>query len=306
LKAIVFYSWQSDTAAACNRNLILRALEEAVTEIRGDDSINVEPVVDRDTRGVAGSPDIGKTILDKIKAADVVVADVTIINPGASSRLTPNPNVLIEVGYALGMHSETRLILVQNLAFGAPEELPFDLRQKRVLTYTSAAGAADRASDRRALQASLKAAVGAVLSAPGPVARSEYPIELSMAYQIRKNTGSLHEYALLVRLKNTGTRRIGAWHLEVEMPTLLLVEPMNRHLLIPSRSNAQRTLFRMSDREGPIFPGDAKLIELAYRMNEELYRRKPELFPELIKATAYVEGQVAEEIKRPVADMQQF
>jgi hypothetical protein len=49
LKATVFYSWQSDTPGAANRNLILKALEDANREIASDDTIKVEPVVDRDT-----------------------------------------------------------------------------------------------------------------------------------------------------------------------------------------------------------------------------------------------------------------
>ncbi len=95
VKARVFYSWQSDTPNATNRSFILKALEDAAKEIARDDSIKVEPVVDRDTWGVAGSPDIGATILDKIKTADVVVADVTIINSGSAARLMPNPNVAV-------------------------------------------------------------------------------------------------------------------------------------------------------------------------------------------------------------------
>jgi CrcB protein len=48
----IFYSWQSDTRAAANRTLIQDALEAAVVEIRDDDSIAIEPVVDRDTLAV--------------------------------------------------------------------------------------------------------------------------------------------------------------------------------------------------------------------------------------------------------------
>lgn len=38
--------------------------------------------VDRDTEGIAGSPDIGDAIYSKIDKADIFVADVTIINGG--------------------------------------------------------------------------------------------------------------------------------------------------------------------------------------------------------------------------------
>jgi hypothetical protein len=136
MKATIFYSWQSDTKAAANRTLIQDALEAVAKELRADDSLTVEPVVDRDTQAVPGAPDIGGTILEKIDASAAVVADVTIVGRG-NGRPTPNPNVLIELGYALKSLGQRRVIVVQNIAFGGPEDLPFDLRQKRVLTYDS-------------------------------------------------------------------------------------------------------------------------------------------------------------------------
>jgi len=100
IPATVFYSWQSDVLSKQNRSLIEDALERAVKTIRNDGSLQVEPRVDQATQGVPGAPDIASTILSKIAAAGAFVADVTIINPGAK-RLTPNPNVLVEYGYAL-------------------------------------------------------------------------------------------------------------------------------------------------------------------------------------------------------------
>ena len=101
MKATIFYSWQSDIKAAANRTLIQDALKGAVKELHAEGSLTVEPVVDRDTEAVPGAPDIDKTILEKIDASAVVVADVTIINHGKDGRPTPNPNVLVELGYAL-------------------------------------------------------------------------------------------------------------------------------------------------------------------------------------------------------------
>lgn len=97
-----FYSWQSDLPNATNRGFIQTALERAVASIHNDDSIEIEPVIDRDTIGVPGSPDITSTIFTKIEQAQVFVCDVSLINLESSdSRKTPNPNVLIELGYAL-------------------------------------------------------------------------------------------------------------------------------------------------------------------------------------------------------------
>lgn len=160
-RVTVFFSWQSDVKAAACRTIIERALDAAVAKIAGDLSVTVEPVVDRDTANVAGAPDIASTILAKIDAASVFVADVTIIGTtaGEKARPTPNPNVLVELGYALKALGWPRVLLVQNSAFGSLEDLPFDLRQKRAITYCSPATDAERAPERRVLQRSLERAL---------------------------------------------------------------------------------------------------------------------------------------------------
>lgn len=134
-QSLVFYSWQSDLPNKTNRSFIEDALEKAVKMIRDDDSIHIEPVIDRDTVGVAGSPEISRTIFSKIDHAKVFVCDISIINSGADARLVPNPNVLIELGYALKALGENRIIMVLNDVYGMPEVLPFDLRMRRVIRY---------------------------------------------------------------------------------------------------------------------------------------------------------------------------
>jgi hypothetical protein len=161
-RAVVFYSWQSDLPNATNRSLILDALERAAKKIRSDDAVAVEPVLDRDTQNIPGAPDIAHTIFQKIEKAAAFVADVSIINPGIG-RPTPNPNVLIEVGYALKMLGNSRIVLVANTANGPVEWLPFDLRTKRVLTYHLPLGAEDKPEQRRKLQEGLEAALRAIL-----------------------------------------------------------------------------------------------------------------------------------------------
>ena len=163
MKYTVFYSWQSDLPNATNRGFLEKALENAAKTIRTDDSVTVEPVVDRDTQGVAGSPDIGKTILYKIDQSQVFVADVSIINRG-EKRPSPNPNVLIELGYAMKGVGPDKYLLVMNTAYGSPEQLPFDLRMKRVITYRMDAETADRAPERKILEGKLEEALRAVIA----------------------------------------------------------------------------------------------------------------------------------------------
>lgn len=159
MRRIVFYSWQSDLPNATNRGFVQRALERAAEEIASDDEVEVEPVVDRDTQGVPGAPDIASTILAKISGADVFVADVSLIGQVAEGRFVPNPNVLIELGYALRGLGHERVILVFNEEYGDVRNLPFDLRMRRVLTYRAASGEEDRSEARAGLVSALNTAL---------------------------------------------------------------------------------------------------------------------------------------------------
>lgn len=130
---IIFYSWQSDLPSNNNRNLIQSSIEKAVK------SLNKKAIAisaDRDTAGKLGTPDIVETIFNKIDEADVFIADVSIINNDSSTKKTPNPNVLLELGYAAKAIGWDRIICIINSDYGVHEELPFDLRTRRIYSYS--------------------------------------------------------------------------------------------------------------------------------------------------------------------------
>jgi hypothetical protein len=168
-RCLVFYSWQTDLPSNTNRNFIERALKNAANALINDGSLQVEPVVDRDTVGVPGSPNISDTIFSKIDQAHVFVCDVSIINQNAvaqnaDARPTPNPNVLVELGYAMKTLGARRIIMVFNSAYGKPEQLPFDLRLRRVTTYWMPTESEDRATERKRLEGTLVEALRASLA----------------------------------------------------------------------------------------------------------------------------------------------
>ena len=138
MEQTIFFSWQSDLPET--RSVIGWALESAAKNLRRDGSVEEVVRVDQDTDGVAGWPEITSTILDKIERCGVFVADLTPINARLpNSRVTPNPNVLLELGYALatGM-GRLRIICVLNAAYLPNEdlkELPFDVRGSRPLVF---------------------------------------------------------------------------------------------------------------------------------------------------------------------------
>jgi len=133
----IFYSWQTDSDKKFNRYFVEDCLERAIKKLNREDISDL--VIDRDTKNVPGMVDIGHTILEKIAKSAVVVADLTIINPLAvrrpNERPVSNPNVLFELGYAFGKLGPLAIIGVFNTASGRVEELPFDLRPKRLMQY---------------------------------------------------------------------------------------------------------------------------------------------------------------------------
>jgi len=168
----VFYSWQSDLPNAVNRGVIEDALRRAVKAIAADNSVVVDFVVDRDTQSVPGAPDIAATIFEKIDHAAIFVADISFVQR-TESRAFPNPNVLIELGYALKSLGDARVIIAMNTAFGRPEELPFDLRRKRVLSYHLPDSTDDKPGQRNQLAKALEAGIREIIPtlnvAPSPV-----------------------------------------------------------------------------------------------------------------------------------------
>jgi hypothetical protein len=125
----VFYSWQSDTPREIGKDFIRKALDAAVSSLEVNEA--ERPEIDQDTAGVLGSPIIAETIFEKMRAARVIVADVTLSGQTPSGKRLTNSNVAIELGYAIGVHGDGALLKVMNTHYGPPEELPFDLKHRR-------------------------------------------------------------------------------------------------------------------------------------------------------------------------------
>lgn len=138
----VFWSWQSDLPAATTKDFIKEALAQALDQVA--EELELETAdrleLDHDTKGEPGLVEIVSTIFRKIDDCQIFVADITPvaeIKTDTATKKIPNPNVMIELGYAIREAGPQRVITVTNLAFGGkPEELPFDLRHRRgAITY---------------------------------------------------------------------------------------------------------------------------------------------------------------------------
>jgi hypothetical protein len=134
----VFWSWQDDYSPKTCRHFIREALVEAIDavgdELGLDDS--ERPEIDHDTKDTPGMAEITKTILEKISRCAVFVADLTPVGGTEKGKALPNPNVLIELGWAHNKPGPDKFIGVLNTASGwKPEHVPFDVRHRRVLPY---------------------------------------------------------------------------------------------------------------------------------------------------------------------------
>lgn len=127
-------------------------MEKALNNIAAD--VEVEPAiregieVDRDTQGVAGWAPITDTIFNKIDDAAMFAPDLTFIGERLDRRRpTPNPNVLVECGWALKSLGYERTLPIMNVRYGRPEgdAMPFNLRHLRhPLQYELDASASDQ------------------------------------------------------------------------------------------------------------------------------------------------------------------
>lgn len=144
----VFWSWQSDTPGKTGRFFVRDCLLAAIEEIKQHNDI-VEPTeretrdsvhLDSDRQGVPGSPDLANLIFQKIDASEVFIADVTPVSrisarkrpDGSRSvrKLNMNPNVAIELGYALKSRGSENVLMILNEHYGKRQSLPFDLAHK--------------------------------------------------------------------------------------------------------------------------------------------------------------------------------
>lgn len=130
----IFYSWQSDLPGNKTRNLIRRCIDEAIALAEESEAIEAER--DEATTGVTGSPNIVTTLFDKIDDCDLFVADISLCFVGTQNdkKKSPNPNVMLELGYAAKKLGWNRIMCLCNVDYG--REYPFDIAQNRITNYS--------------------------------------------------------------------------------------------------------------------------------------------------------------------------
>lgn len=134
----IFFCWQDHLPRKLHRFLIRDALDRAISRVQDELPDGLECMLRRDeaTNDRAGSVEIANTILQKLNSSTVVVGDVTpvLTNP-ENDWFYPNPNVMIEIGYAARALGWNRIICLYNEAACKAEQLPFDIRHRRVTGF---------------------------------------------------------------------------------------------------------------------------------------------------------------------------
>lgn len=133
----VFFSWQSDVPE--NSDFLRSFIKSSIKKFETTQNVNV--LYDEASRSVVGSQKVEEVILEKIRACDVFIADITPITrieteEGEKNRikLLPNPNVAFELGYA--MHclpmEQVLIVLPTGISHG---QLPFDFNHNRLIEF---------------------------------------------------------------------------------------------------------------------------------------------------------------------------
>jgi hypothetical protein len=137
-------------------------------------------------------------------------------------------------------------------------------------------------------------------AAPQPTDSSA---EIDINYAKKRITGERHDYCLQVTLTNRGTEPLGAYHIDLVMPALVVSSPEAQPSYVRENSTRDVAFFRVSSRdsEQQIYPGDTKLvISIPYYVDRKIYwenhidwsdrRNRVDLFEQPVKATLYHYG----------------
>lgn len=117
-----------------NKQKILKDLNDAVDKLNNN---GVKVVIDEDSRNTTRENSIDYIILQKIPNCDFFVGDITPVAKDVKGKPIPNPNVMLELGYAAKAIGWARCLLVWNEKYGDLNHAPFDIRNRSIISYNS-------------------------------------------------------------------------------------------------------------------------------------------------------------------------
>lgn len=314
----IFWSWQSDTPGIVGRYLVRDALKEAIKTLKQDQELLESPRdihLDYDIKNVSGSPDLVRTILDKIEKSEIVVADVTIVGRTAADKGLINSNVAIELGYAWRACTDAKVLLVFNQHYGLYETLPFDLRHKGgavVFELAPNAGRDDIDAQHSALTKDFVRKLRPFLQLQP---RMKELLSLKPIIRHKRagifplNGGGTDErFELSVSVENDGESAVTDFKLEIEIPTKFLDE--GGHRLRSQNANPGFTRFEITHRDEIVraeyfYPDTttSSLISFHYAVTDQIKRQSPEKMQKQVTATVFSGNMKPKKISKTLAEL---
>lgn len=140
-KYTLFFSWQSDDTKS--QKILESKLQAAIDFLKENEGIDL--TIDYSTLGKSGMASIDQTILEKIDACDIFLADITPLisysktegNGQSVIKEMPNPNVLLELGYAMSAIGVDYVIPVAHQGKWVAANLPFDINHHTIYSFNS-------------------------------------------------------------------------------------------------------------------------------------------------------------------------
>jgi hypothetical protein len=142
-------------------------------------------------------------------------------------------------------------------------------------------------------------------AAPQP---TDLSAEIDICYTKKRVTSERHDYCLQVTLTNRGTEPLGAYHIDLVMPALVVSSPEAQPSYVQENSTRHVAFFRVSHTsEQQIYPGDTKLaISIPYYVDSNIYWDRGDIFKQPVKATLYHYGFRSLTLERRFGDFQIF
>lgn len=144
------------------------------------------------------------------------------------------------------------------------------------------------------------------IAEPQPI---DLAAEIDLSYAQVQIGSERHDYRLEVRLTNRGNEPLGAYHVDIEMPSRVVASPETQPTYVPNRSSRDVTFFRVasSNYAEEIYPGDTKVVlSIPYYLDKRLFLNQGDLFAQPVKVTLYRRGFAPVALERRFEDFQNF
>ena len=292
------------------------ALNEAIEKLKQAEDIE-EPTreglhLDSDIQGTTGSPDLVRTIFEKIEKSDVFVGDVTAVGITDKGDKLINSNVAIELGYALHARSDAKVLLVFNSHYGRHEDLPFNLRHKGgslVFTLNPTAERSQIDTQRKELKDKFAVALKPLLQIK-PATKTSRSLKAHIRSRALSVPGGGNDelYMLLASVENDGQEDVTDFRLDVDIPVQFLDGGGYRLQVQSDKPGFAK--FRIANNDPAVkiehfYSGDKTndIITFNFAIRGQVRRTSPKYLDQEITATVYSSSMQPQKTVKTIAQL---